>query len=136
MPKRAQMYYRKPCPGAEEVKSFLEENGVLVMERDISRNPLTKKELGAILGYHNPRYYLDVASTAFKKNKLDKEIPERNELLDMIEENPDLLRNPIILTGRLMTFGSNRRQLIDMFQLKISDNGSDNNEGKSRNSAK
>jgi regulatory protein spx len=124
MLKRAQFYYRNPCPGAEDVKGFLEEHGVLVMERDIGKNPLTKRELSNILGYQNPRYYLNTAAPAFKKEKLDKNLPPRDELLEMISENPDLLRVPIITTGRLMTIGTGRQQLIEMFQIKVSDNGS------------
>lgn len=130
------MYYRNPCPGADETKSFLEENGVVVIERDISKKPLTKRELGAILGYLNPKHYLDTASSVFRKKKLDETIPERNELLELIIEHPDLLRNPIVLSGRLVTIGSNRKQLIDMFQIKVSDNGSDNNMGASKSGAK
>jgi len=71
MLKRAQVYFRNPCPGAEETKNFLEEHGVLVIERDLSQKPFTRRELGAILGYHNPKYYLDSDSSAYKKKKLD-----------------------------------------------------------------
>jgi arsenate reductase-like glutaredoxin family protein len=132
MLKRAQLFYRNPCPGAEDAKKFLEENGVVVVERDISQKPLTRKELGVMLGFHNPKHYLDSTSSVFSKKKLDKNIPSRSELLDLIMENPELLRNPIILAGRLMTIGSNRQQLIDMFQIKISGNGSGQSEGASR----
>jgi arsenate reductase len=134
MLKRAQFYFRNPCPGAEEAKHFLEEHGIVVSERDIDKRPLNKQELGAILGYHNPRYYLNAAAPAYKKKKLDKVLPPRGELLELIVENPELLRVPVITAGRLMTIGNNRQQLIDMFQLKVSDNGS--GEKESRRAAK
>lgn len=124
MLKRAQLYYRTPCPGADEAKNFLEENGVIVVERDIAKKPLTRKELSVILGYLDPKHYLDPTVAAFKKKRLDKLIPTRPELLDIIVENPELLRNPIILSGRLMTIGNNRQQLIQMFQITVSGNGS------------
>ena len=136
MLKRAQVYFRNPCPGAEETKNFLEEHGVLVIERDLSQKPFTRRELGAILGYHNPKYYLDSDSSAYKKKKLDKRIPSRDELLDLILEDQELLRNPIVLSGRLMAIGTNRRQLIDMFQIKVSGNGSDGGEGESSRGSK
>jgi arsenate reductase-like glutaredoxin family protein len=129
MLKRAQVYYRNPCPGADEVTGFLKEHDVLVMERDITKKPFTKRELGIILGHLNPKHYLDTTSSVFKKKKLDKAVPPRNELLDLIMENPDLLRNPIIRSGRLIAIGNNRQQLVDMFQIKVSDNGSDNTKG-------
>ena len=134
--KRAQLFYRDPCPGAEEAKSFLEEHGVMVVERNITKKPLTRKELGVVLGFHNPKHYLDATSSVFSKKKLDKEIPPRPELLDLIIENPELLRNPIILSGRLMTIGNNRKQLIDMFQIRVSGNGSGESEGGAKNKKK
>jgi arsenate reductase-like glutaredoxin family protein len=124
------MYFRNPCPGAEEAKEFLEEHGVLVMERDIGKKPLSKRELSSILGYQNPKYYLNTASPAYEKEKLDKSLPPRDELLERVTKNPELLRVPIITSGRLMTIGNNRQQLIDMFQIRVSDNGSDEEEKK------
>ncbi len=124
MLKRAQFYFRNPCPGAEEAKEFLEEHGVIVAERDIDKRPLTKRELTTILGYLDPRHYLNSASPAYQKHKLDQDLPEHNELLKLILENPDLLRNPIVTSGRLVAIGNNRQQLIEMFQIKVSGNGS------------
>lgn len=128
MLKRAQFYFRNPCPGAEEAKEFLEEHGVLVVERDIDKRPLVKRELTAILGYLDPRHYLNTASPAYTKNKLDENLPPRNELLQLILEHQDLLRHPIITSGRLVTIGNNRQQLIEMFQIKVSGNGSGGND--------
>jgi arsenate reductase-like glutaredoxin family protein len=125
MLKRAQFFFRNPCPEAEEAKSFLEENGVMVIERDISERPLSKKELRSILGYHNPKHYLDMTSATYQKKKLDAQLPSREELLELIADNPDLLRHPIVLSGRLMTIGNNRQQLRDMFQISVSNNGAD-----------
>lgn len=136
MVKRAHLYYRNPCPGAEEAKSFLEEHGVLVIIRDIAKNPLTKKELSFILGYLDPRHYLDTASSVYRKSRLDKALPPREDLFALIAEHPELLKHPIILAGRLITIGNNRRQLIEMFQLPVSDNGSGNDDGSSAKSRK
>jgi len=131
MLKRAQLYYHHPCPGADEAKNFLEEHGVVVVERDITQKPLTRRELTLILGSHDPKHYLDATSSVYSKKKLDKKMPSRNELLDMILEHPDLLRNPIVLSGRLMTIGNNRKQLIEMFQITVSGNGKGYKEGES-----
>jgi regulatory protein spx len=131
MLKRAQFYFRNPCPGAEEAKEFLEEHGVVVAERDINKRPLTKRELKGLLGYLDPRHYLNSAAPAYAKHKLDQNLPAHDELLKLILENPELLRNPIIASGRLVTIGDNRQQLIEMFQIKVSGNGSgDDDNGK------
>lgn len=124
MQKRAQFFYRNPCTVCKEAKSFLEDHGVTVAARDISERPLRQDELTSILGYLDPRHYLDMSSAAYRKQKLDKQMPSRGELFGLIESNPELLRHPIIVAGRLVTIGSNQQQLVEMFQLNVSDNGS------------
>lgn len=128
--KRAQFYFRQKCPTCEEAKAFLAENGVMVTERDIVKQPLRRDELRNVLGYHNPKYYLDTTSATYRKNRLDEKMPPLNDLLDMIIESPELLRHPIIVSGRLMTIGSGRQQLVDMFQINSSGNGSGNGSSK------
>ncbi len=124
MSKRARFFHRNPSPVAEEAKSFLEENGIKVECRDLTEKPLGKYELQVLVGYHNPKNYLDVTSAAYKEHKLDETLPVLTELLDIMIENPDLLRAPIIMAGRLMMIGTHRKQLIEMFQLKNAGNGS------------
>ncbi|NMC44763.1 MAG: hypothetical protein GYA46_12660 [candidate division Zixibacteria bacterium] len=130
MQKRAQFYYRTPCLVCEEAKSFLEGHGVIVTARDLNEKPLRRDELTSLVGYLDPRHYLDMTAAAYRKNKLDKQMPARAELLELVEANPELLRHPIIVAGRLVTIGSNRQQLIEMFQLTVSDNGSGKNGAK------
>lgn len=130
MQKRAQFFYRTPCQVCEEAKNFLEEHGVVVAARDLNEKPLRRDELTSLLGYLDPRHYLDMTSASYRKQKLDKQMPTRAELFELIESNPDLLRHPIIVAGRLVTIGSNQQQLIDMFQLTVSDNGSGKNGAK------
>jgi regulatory protein spx len=127
MQKRAQMYYRTPCEPCEETKAFLEEQGVMLTVRDIGKEPLRREELRRIVGFVNPLHYLDPMSPAFAENNLDSEMPTGDKIMDIVEDNPELLRHPIIIVGRLMTIGNNRQQLTEMLQL--SENG-DNNNGK------
>lgn len=128
MLRKAQFYYRNQCSVCEETKAFLEENGVSLNTRDLIQNPLRRDELLTVLGNHDSKYYLDISSPSYEQLKLDSSFPSHNELMAMIESHPDLLRHPIIFYGRLMTIGANRRQLIDMFHLTISKNGTEERE--------
>lgn len=124
MQKRAQMLYRNPCTICEDAKKFLEDHGVIVKVRDLTREPMKRRELTMLLGFHDPRHYLDVMSPTFEKEHLDTQLPSQTELMAMLEEHPELLRHPIVMCGRLMTIGFNRQQMIEMFQLTMSGNGS------------
>ncbi|MEZ5360031.1 MAG: ArsC/Spx/MgsR family protein [Candidatus Zixiibacteriota bacterium] len=127
MLKRAQVYCKKSDSVCKDTKAFLEEHGILVEERNIAKEPLTKRELQTVLGFHNPKHYLDHTSPVYKKEGLDESMPKHGELMELIIENPDLLKQPIIVSGRLMTIGTGKKQLMDMFQISPSDNGSNGN---------
>ncbi len=124
MSRRAQFYYRNPCPACEEAEKFLGEHDILVVVRDLKKEPFNRIELGHILRHFDFKHFIDSSGAVYKKVKLDNSIPPREELLDLFVKYPDLLKYPIIVSGRLMTIGSGRQQLIDMFQLSVSDNGS------------
>lgn len=124
MLKKAKFYYRNPCPTCEEAKIFLEEQGVSVATRDLKKEPFNKIELSGILRYFDFKHFIDTTAAVYEKAGFDKKTPPREELLDMFIKHPELLRHPIIVCGRLMTIGAGRQQLIDMFQLSVSDNGS------------
>ena len=132
MQKRAQMMYRIPCTLCDEAKTFLEQNGVVVKVRDLNRDPLRKDELQSLLGYHDPKYFLDFSSASFQKRKFDEKMPPREELFGIMEQSPDLLRHPIVMCGRLMTIGFNRQQMIEMFQLTVSNNGGSDGEDETK----
>jgi len=125
MLKRAQFYYHNPCSACEEAKSFLEDNGVILEARDLDQKPLLKHEIREILRNFDTKHFLDSASPSYTKVKLDKKMPPRGELFEMLEKHPDLLKHPIVVYGRLITVGAGRKQLIDMFQITVSNNGSD-----------
>lgn len=124
MIKRAQLFFRNPCSKCEDTIKFLEENGVVVSTRNVDKEPLSKNELAAVLGHLNPKHYIDPDSPTYKNRRFNGNLPDRDELFNIIEENPDLLRHPIVVAGRLLTIGSNRQQLIDMLQLTVNGNGS------------
>ncbi len=129
MQKRAQLYYRSDCKSCLDAKDFMEDHGVLVVVRDIEKKPLTKKEISSIVGYLDPKHYVDPSAPGFSENKLDQHMPSREELLKIISENQDMLRIPIIVSGRLKIIGSGRKQIIDMLQLSVSDNGNGTRSG-------
>jgi arsenate reductase-like glutaredoxin family protein len=93
--------------------------------RDIGKEPFNSDELQRIVGFVDPRHYLDPMSPAFSENNLDAELPSKDRILKMVEDNPDLLRHPIVIVGRLLTIGNNRQQLTEMLQL--GENGNNGN---------
>ncbi len=119
------LMYSKPKVGeCDEIKEFLLSQDVKLQVRDIEANPLGRYEIIRLLKNFDLKHFLDTDSKIYKRNKIDKSMPERNEIIDMMVENNDLLRVPILVAGRLMTIGSNREKITEMLQIRNSGSNS------------
>ncbi len=107
----------------KEAKSFLEEHEVSLVIHDLRSSPLLRSDISRLLRHFNLKHFLNSQSKAYKKLKLDKNLPERAEVFDLIADDNDLLVKPIIVSGRLMMVGFNKAKIMEMLQIKS--NGSD-----------
>jgi regulatory protein spx len=111
----------------EGIRKFIEDAGIRLIVRDLKKEPLSAEELDHLLGYNPIRDFLNPLAADYTKLGLDKQLPERRELLQIVAEHPDLLRRPIIKTSRLLTVGCDRKAIAAM--LQISPNGAPPNGG-------
>jgi regulatory protein spx len=132
MLKKVDLYLDPKDPHCQDIRSFLEEQEIDLHIHNIIKDPLSKGQLSGIIRHLDLKHFLNTESKIFKKNRLDKEIPARDEVLELLAEDNDLLRKPIIIAGRLMTVGCNRQKIIEMLQIKS--NGSDPESGRDERS--
>ncbi len=136
-PKRATFLTYGNDERCGETCKFIEEAGVLLKVRDISKEPLNRNELSDIIGYLDISHFLNSLSPAFKKNNLDKGPVERSQALDLMASDHTLIRQPIISTIRLTMVGCDRDKITDMLQLNANGSdmtGKDGNQPSGRNS--
>jgi len=110
----------------EEIRKFIEDAGVRLIVRDLKTNPLSYTELDRMIGFNPIANFLNPISKDFAKLGLDKKLPERRELLQLMAEHPSIIRGPIIRNARLLTVGCDRKIISAM--LQISPNGGPMNE--------
>lgn len=123
MRRRVELYMTPGNSDCTDAKEFLEKQDLYLNVRDLATKPLDEAELSKLIRYFDMKHFLNTSSKAYASNKLDKFLPSRQEVLAMIAEDNDLLRKPIIVSGRLMVVGANRRKLMEMLQIKS--NGDD-----------
>jgi arsenate reductase-like glutaredoxin family protein len=124
-PKRAKFYTYGDDERCHETRKFIEEAGVILEVRDISEKPLTYDELDSLYGHCEVRHFLNPLSSAYSKNGLDRSLPERDKLLQLMADDHTLIRQPIIKCTRLMTVGCDKKKISEM--LQIGQNGSGGN---------
>ena len=104
-----------------DLRQFIEDAGIHLLKRDMSKDPLSARELDQLFGHNPLTYFVNPAAAEYTELGLDKQLPERQELLSILAANPGLLRHPIVKSGRLVTVGCNKDKISEM--LQISRNG-------------
>lgn len=128
MVKKVVMYIKPLMIQCEDVKEYLIEQDVNLQVRDIKADPLGRPEISRLLRHFDLKHFLDINSKTYKKNKIEKLMPERDEIISMMADDNDLLRVPIIVAGRLMTIGCNREKISEMLQIRRNGSNSDKEE--------
>ena len=136
MRKRVDLYMMPDNSDCTDAKEFLEQQDLYLNVRDISSKPLNEAELSKLIRYFNMKHFLDTSSKAYTANKLDKFMPSRGEVIALMADDNDLLRKPIIVAGRLMVVGANRRKLMEMLQIKSNGDNPAGSGNADRNSQK
>jgi regulatory protein spx len=106
-----------PDERCDDIRKFIEGAGVKVILRDLGQRPLTVEELDMMFGHNPMSYFINPASSEYTKLGLDKKMPERRELFQLISQNPGLLRRPIVCNARLLTVGCNKDKIAEMLQI-------------------
>ena len=77
--------------------------GVEAEYRDFFKETFTENELRALLGERLPSEQFSWASPSFKKLGLDRESLSEDRLIELMLENPRLIRRPLIqVDGKLL----------------------------------
>jgi arsenate reductase-like glutaredoxin family protein len=122
-PKRAVFLSYGNDDACIETKRFIEEAGVVLECRDISKQPLTVHELDRLVGTLSVSHFLNSMSDAYSKHGLDKEVPDRARAIALMAQDHTLIRRPIVKSARLITIGCDKKRISEMLQLNS--NGSD-----------
>ena len=125
-PKRARFYTAEKDERCLETRRFIEDAGILLDVRDIEKNPLSVDELSALYGHCDMSHFVDQMSEAYTEHGLDKKLPERDKLLELMAADCSLIRRPIIKSTRLMMVGCDKNKIAEM--LQIGQNGSGDRE--------
>ncbi|MGX7348739.1 transcriptional regulator SpxA [Dolosicoccus paucivorans] len=107
------LYITPSCTSCRKARAWLEEHSIPFVERNIFSDPLTVDELKEILRLTEEGTE-DIISTRSKAFlELDIELSELhlNDFFDMVQEQPGLLRRPIIIDEKRLQIGFNEDEI-------------------------
>ena len=107
------LYVSPSCTSCRKAKQWLEQHNIPYKERNIISDPLHREEIIHVLRMteEGTEEIVSTRSKAFQELNSDLDDISMNELIDLIEKNPSLLRRPIILDDRRMQVGYNEDEI-------------------------
>lgn len=107
------LFVSPSCTSCRKAKAWLKEHNIDFKERNIFTDPLNRDELKQILQKteDGTEEIISTRSKAFQNLKIDLEDLTIGQLLDMIEDDPGLLRRPIIMDDKRLQVGFNEDEI-------------------------
>lgn len=107
------LFLSPSCTSCRKARAWLLNHEVPFVEHNIMTSPLSAQELQHILSLteNGTDDIISTRSKIFQKLDLDVESLSISELIKLIEENPSLLRRPIILDTKRMQIGFNEDEI-------------------------
>ncbi|RVU71300.1 MULTISPECIES: transcriptional regulator SpxA [Lactobacillus] len=115
------LYVSPSCTSCRKAKAWLKKHDIPFKERNIFSEPLTKDELLQILRMteNGTEEIISTRSRAFQQLKIDLDDLSIDQLLDLVEKNPSLLRRPIIMDDRRLQVGYNEDEIRRFLPRKV-----------------
>lgn len=93
------LFLSPSCTSCRKARAWLSKHEVAFEEHNIITSPLNKEELLQILSFteNGTEDIISTRSKVFQKLAIDVDELSTSSLMELISENPSLLRRPIIL---------------------------------------
>jgi len=115
------LYVSPSCTSCRKAKAWLEEQNLEFNEKNIFHEPLTKEEIKQILSLteEGTSELISYRSQAYQALSEDIDDLSLNELLELFENEPSLIRRPIIMDDRRLQIGYNEEEIRCFLPRKV-----------------
>jgi len=105
-------FLHKPnCTTCRKAKVFLEKNKAELDVRDLGKDRLSIAELDRLIGKRDHRIFLNTRNELYRKRNMSKNPPSRDEALELMAAEPNLIRRPVVLRGADLVVGYDEEAL-------------------------
>ena len=115
------LYTSPSCTSCRKAKAWLKEYDISFNERNIFANPLNKEEIMQVLRMteNGTEEIISTRSRTFQNLKINLDDLSIDQLIDLVEKNPSLLRRPIIMDDRRLQVGYNEDEIRRFLPRKV-----------------
>lgn len=83
-------------------------------ERDLAKQPLSAAELDALIGERDYREFLNAKNELYRTMNMKTNPPSRAKAIELMVEEPNLIRRPILVRGKEIVLGFDETRYADM----------------------
>ncbi|EGP5165351.1 transcriptional regulator Spx [Enterococcus faecium] len=107
------LYTSPSCTSCRKARAWLQEHQIPFVERNIFSEPLNSSELKAILQMteDGTEEIISTRSKVFQRLNMDLDDLPLQELLELVQNNPGLLRRPIMIDDKRLQVGFNEDEI-------------------------
>ena len=116
MSDNVQIFYNPRCSKCRLTMDILNDNGVETSVIEYLRQPPAHEELNHLLDLLKlePRELMRKHEAPYKDNNMDDPDLTRDQLIDLMIENPILIERPIIINGNKATIGRPPEKVLEI----------------------
>jgi Spx/MgsR family transcriptional regulator len=102
---RVKFLHKPNCTTCRKARALLEGCGCTLELRDLGKDRLTATELEELIGDRDHKPFLNTRNELYRTRKMGKNPPSRAEAIRLMAREPNLIRRPVVTSGRKMVLG-------------------------------
>jgi arsenate reductase-like glutaredoxin family protein len=111
-----QIFGTRKCRDTQKAQRFFKERRVKIHMVDLDQRPASAGELRRFAQKFGPEALLDRESKAFQDRGLRAAHLPESRILPLLEEDPHLLRTPLVRSGKRLSIGNDPAAWAAMLQ--------------------
>ncbi|MCO6018081.1 transcriptional regulator SpxA [Carnobacterium divergens] len=115
------LYTSPSCTSCRKARAWLEEHHIAYTERNIFSEPLNIPEIKAILRMteDGTEEIISTRSKVFQELDVDLDDMPLQQLFELVQKNPGLLRRPIMLDEKRLQVGYNEDEIRRFLPIEV-----------------
>jgi arsenate reductase len=107
-------FYEKPsCTSCRKARAFLDEHGVEMTRIDLNKG-LDVDELDRLIGKRDYKLFLNTRNVMYRERNMKQNPPDRETALQLMSENPNLIKRPVTVAGKKIILGFAPDELAEL----------------------
>jgi Spx/MgsR family transcriptional regulator len=108
-------FLHKPnCTTCRKARAFMEHRGIPLDFRDLGKERMTAAELEELIGDRDHADFLNTRNELYRTKNMKEHPPSRNEAIQMMAAEPNLIRRPIVVAGGRVVIGFDEKGMAEL----------------------